>query len=215
MAKKNYAKIIANGWVSIAAFAIAGLILALLISFIQPLRYSSTVRLLVLQDTGPSTDAFTASRSEELIAEKLSTIIFTTTFFNQVLNAGFDIERGQFPDDDFKRRQEWEDMLDATVSRGRGVLTIDAFHTNVDQAEQIALAVGSVLSQQANEYTSGGNVEVRMIDAPLNSRWPVKPNILVNGFSGLVLGGLAGTAYILFKAQKVQERHRLVHEEFK
>lgn len=215
MAKNNYAKIIANSWVSIAAFAIAGLILALLISFIQPLRYSSTVRLLVLQDSGPSTDAFTASRSEELIAEKLSTIIFTTTFFNQVMNAGFDINRGQFPDDDFDRRKEWEDTLDATVSRGRGILTIDAFHTNVDQAEQIALAVGSVLSQQANEYTSGGNVDVRMIDAPLNSRWPVKPNILVNGFSGLILGGLAGTTYILFRAQKVQERHRLVHEEFK
>jgi len=207
-------RILADGWFSIAMFAVVGLVLALLISFIQPLRYSSSVRLLILQETGPSVDAYTASRSEELIAEKLSTIIYTTTFFDQVMNAGFDINQDIFPAREFDRREEWEDTVDATVSRGTGLLTVSAYHHDPNQAEQITLAVASVLSQQVGEYTSSANVRVRLIDAPLNSRWPVKPNILINGFSGVILGGLAGVAFVLFKAERIRRRHQLVHEEF-
>ena len=53
---------------------LVGLVVALLVCFVQPLKYSSTVRLLVMQDLGSATDAYTASRSEERIAENLSTI---------------------------------------------------------------------------------------------------------------------------------------------
>src|SRR3989338_809996 len=111
---------------TIASFAALGLVLALLISFLQPLRYSSTVRLLVLQNSDTTVDAYTLSRSEERIAENLSTIIFTTTFFDEVINAGFSIDPTTFPLQDYKRRQVWANTITATVSRGAGLLTISA-----------------------------------------------------------------------------------------
>lgn len=201
------------GWKYITGLATAGLILSLLVSFIQPLRYSSSVRLLILQDVGAAVDAYTASRSEERIAQDLSTIVYTTTFFDQVLSAGFSVDPRGFPSQDNKRRQAWAKAVDTSVSHGTGLLTITAYHTDVRQAEQIARAVSFVLTQHVNEYTSGGNVQVKLIDAPLNSRWPVKPDLIANGLSGLFLGGLIGAGYVLWIAERLRRRHQLMHEE--
>jgi capsular polysaccharide biosynthesis protein len=211
MARINYTDLLLDRWFTIALFAIFGLALALVISFVQPLKYSSTVRLLILQDVDANVDAFTASRSEERIAENLSRVIYTTTFFDQVLNAGFSVDGKQFPEEDSKRRREWGKTVSATVTRGTGLLTISAFHQDVHQAEQIARAIGFVLTERAGEYTSGSNIRVRLIDAPLNSRWPVRPNILANGVSGLILGGFVGIAYILLSAERIRRRHQLIH----
>jgi capsular polysaccharide biosynthesis protein len=215
MARKNYSTMLWHGWQTIIMFALLGLVMALIISFVQPLKYSSTVRLLVLQDVGTSVDAYTASRSEERIAENLSTVIYTTTFFNQVMEAGFSIDETQFPEEDYKKRREWGKTVAATVARGTGMLNVSSYHTDVVQAEQIVQAVAFVLTQNVSEYTSGGNIDVRLIDAPLNSRWPVKPNIFANIFSGLVLGGLVGVGYVLLQAERIRRRHRLVHEKLK
>lgn len=214
MPRTLYTTVLARGWFTIAVFSLLGLVLSLAISFIQPLKYSSTIRLLVLQNIGSNVDAFTASRSEERIAENLSTIIYTTTFFGQVIGSGFTIDERTFPTDDARRRRAWRKTIAATVSRGAGILTVSAYHPDVAQAEQIVRAVGAVLQARVGEYTSGGNVEVRLIDEPLNSRWPVKPNLIGNGISGLVLGGLFGTAYVLLQADRIRRRHQLVHEEF-
>lgn len=213
MARVHYSQTIIKGWFTIAVFGLVGLVLALGISFIQPLKYSSTVRLRILQDIG-TTDAYTASRSEERLAEILATNIYTTTFYDAVMGSGFDIDQTYFPDEDYKRRREWSRTVAATVSRGAGFLTVTAYHPDVTQAEQIARAVAFEFTEHAAEYTSGGNVEVRLIDAPLNSRWPVKPNVLANAFSGLILGILAGVGFILIRAERIRRRHQLVHEEF-
>jgi uncharacterized protein involved in exopolysaccharide biosynthesis len=210
----TYTSTLRHGWATIAMFAALGVVLSLIISFLQPLRYSSTVRLLITQDIGISVDAYTASRSEERIAQNLATILYTTTFFNQVLNAGFSIEKNSFPTEDYRRRREWRKTIDASVSRGAGLLTVTAYHRDVKQAEQMARAIAFVLTDKVADYTSGGNVRVRLIDAPLNSRWPVKPNVFANALSGLVLGGFAGGAYLLLQADRLRRRHQLVHEEW-
>lgn len=212
MAHPNYTKDALEGWQTILVFALLGLILALLLSFVQPLKYSSQVRLLILQDVGASVDAYTASRSEERIAENLATIVYTTTFFDQVMNAGFSINQDAFSEEDYKRRREWSRAVTATVSRGTGILTITAYHQDVEVAEQISRAIAFVLTQNVDRYTSGGNVNVNLVDAPLLSRWPVKPNVLINLFSGFILGGFAGVGYILLQAERLRRRHQFVHE---
>lgn len=213
MASFNYTRELFRRWHSILFFGLLGLVLALIISFIQPLRYSSTVRLLILQNLGSSVDAYTASRSEERIAENLSTIVYTSTFFDQVFSSGFQIDTKNFPKDDIKRRKEWAHTVDATVSHGTGLLTITAYHKDVTQAEQLVRAISFVLTQHVKEYTSGGNVEMRLVDAPLSSQWPVKPNILANIASGFFLGGLVGVAFILLQLERIRRRHQFVNEE--
>lgn len=208
-----YTRQLSRAWHTIVLFGMAGLLLALVVSFIQPLKYSSSVRLLVLQQGSDNLDAFTASRSEERLAENLATIIYTTTFFDQVLTSGFDIDPALFPESDRKRRKAWEKTIDATVARGTGLLTISSYHQDIAQAEQIARAVSFVLGGQAGEFTSG-RTQVRLIDAPLNSRWPVKPNILTNIVSGFFLGIFVGVAYVLWHIERLRTRHQLIHEEF-
>jgi len=210
----NYTTILAQAWFTIVLFGLLGLVLALIISFVQPLKYSSTARLLILERTGLTTDAYTASRSEERIAENLTSVIYTTTFFNEVMTAGFGIDVSAFPVDDNNRRRAWARTVTATVARGQGLLTVTAFHRDIQQAEQIVRAVSQVLTEQAPDFTSGSNVQVRLIDAPLNSKYPVKPNVIANAFSGFVLGGLVGIGYVLAQSERIRRRHQFVHEDF-
>ena len=208
----NHLRDLTNAWQTIIMFGLLGLVLSLVISFVQPLRYASTARLLILQNIGTQVDAYTASRSEERIAENLSTIIYTSTFFDQVMESGFDIDEDVFPFDDVRRRRVWRKTVSATVSRGSGLLSISAYHQDIKQAEQIVRAVAFVLTNRVGEFTSGGNVQVRLIDAPLNSRWPVKPNVLANMLSGFFLAGFVGIGYVLLQSERLRKRHQFVHE---
>ncbi|MFA6131784.1 MAG: hypothetical protein WC702_01785 [Patescibacteria group bacterium] len=210
---KNHSTVLLRGWATIISMAFTGLVIALIVSFVQPLKYSSTVRLLILQENASSLDAYTASRSVERLAENLATIVYTTSFFDQVMSAGFEIDQSVFPDREDKKRKAWGKMVSASVSRGNGLLTLAAYHVDVDQAEQIVNAMAYVLTQQATSYLSGGDISVRVVDTPLNSRWPARPNIPSNAFSGLVLGGLTGVGYVLLQAERVRRRHQLVDEQ--
>ena len=214
MSQPNYLRDVFQNWHGVVMFGLLGLVLALIISFVQPLKYSSTARMLILQDVGSGVDAYTASRSEERIADNLSTLVYTSTFFDQVMDAGFSIDESIFPDDPSKQRKVWGRTVKATVARGSGLLSITAYHRDVDQAEQLVRAIAFVLTDRVGEYTSGGDVSVRLVDEPLNSNWPVRPNVLVNILSGFVLGGFVGIAFTLLQTERIRRRHQLVHEEF-
>lgn len=211
MPTTNHVNDLLGGWQTIIMMGLLGLVLALIISFVQPLRYSSTARLLILQSDS-SVDAYTASRAEERIADNLSTIVYTSTFFDQVLKSGFRIDDNSFPTDPNKRRREWSKTVDASVSVGSGLLTLTAYHQDVQQAEQLVRAVAFVLTDRVSEYTSGSNIQVRLVDEPLNSRWPVKPNVIANAISGLFLGGFFGILYVLLQTERIRRRHQLIHE---
>lgn len=201
---------IISGWPIILLFSACGLVLAVLLSLTRPLEYSSTTRILITQELGV-VDAYTASRSAERIADDLSSIVYTSTFFDKVMNAGYPIDRSYFPDDPTKERNRWEKTISASVSRSSGLLAIKAYHSNVDQANQIAQAVAYVITTQGWTYTSGGNITVQVVDDPLNSRYPVRPNIPVNAVSGLFLGAIGGAAYLFIQSERLRRRHQLVH----
>lgn len=205
-------QVILRRWKTIVTFSLIGLVIAVASSFIEPLQYASTVRLLVLQDVG-NVDAYTASRSVELLAENFSTIVYTTTFYDQVMHAGFPINTTYFSTREDLRRKQWGKMVQATVTHGTGFLTLRVYHPNSSEAEQIVNAIAAVLQRDGWTYSPGGKVEVRLVDSALNSRWPVKPNIPVNGFSGFVLGGLVGVGYVFLQTDRIRRRHQLVHGE--
>ncbi len=201
-----------TGWLTILLAGVIGMALAVLLSFIRPLEYSSTTRILITQELG-AVDAYTASRSAERIADDLASVVYTSTFFDKVMASGYSIDPTYFSDDAIKLRTQWKKAVEASVSRSSGLLSIAAFHPDVDQAEQLAQAVAYVLTTQGWTYTSGGNITVQVVDAPLNSRYPVRPNLLINGFSGLALGLLGGAGYLLISAERSRRRHHFMHEE--
>lgn len=200
-----------RNWRLIAFTGALGMVCAVLLSFVQPLEYSSTTRLLITVELGTA-DPYTASRSAETIADGLANIVYTSTFFDKVMSSGYPIDEGYFSDDAIKRREQWMDAVTVSVSRSSGLLTVKAFHTEVDQAEELARAVAYVLTTQGWSYTYSGNIAVQIVDEPLNSRYPVRPNLVVNGLSGLVLGFLAGAGYILIMTERLSRRHHIVHE---
>lgn len=201
-----------NGWLTIVLAGVIGAAVAILLSLLRPLEYSSTTRILITQELG-AVDAYTASRSAERIADDLASVVYTSTFFDKVMSSGYAIDSDYFSDDEIKRRTQWQDAVSASVSRSSGLLSITAYHTEVDQAEELATAVAYVLTTEGWTYTSGGNITVQVVDAPLNSRYPVRPNLLVNGFSGLVLGLLGGAGYLLIGAERMRRRHQFMHDE--
>lgn len=202
---------VVSGWPTVLLFGAVGLLLAVLLSFIPRLEYSSTTRLLITQQLG-TVDAYTAARSAERIAEDLSNAVYTSSFYLRVFELNPEIDRSYFPEDETRFRTAWENTVSASVSRGTGLLTVRAYHEDVEQAELLATAVAALLTDQGWTYTSGANISVQVVDAPLNSSLPVRPNIILNGFSGLILGLLAGIGYILIQVERVSRRHQLVHE---
>lgn len=200
------------GWPTMLLFAACGVVLAVLLSLTQPLEYSSTTRILITQELG-AVDAYTASRSAERIADDLSSVVYTSTFFDKVLATSFPIDKTYFPIDTIKQRHKWEKTIVASVSRSSGLLSIRAYHPDVTQAEQIARAVAYVITNEGWTYTSGSNITVQIVDEPLNSRYPVRPNLPVNAISGFFLGALGGAAFLFIQSDRLRRRHQLVHTE--
>lgn len=201
---------ILSSWHTILLTAAIGLFLGVVLSFVQPLEYSSTARILITQELG-TVDAYTASLSVERISEDLADIVYTTSFYEKVAEAPYNIDSTYFEAQENKRRQQWEEMISASVSRSSGLLTIRVYHEDVEQAQEIVNAVAYVLINEGWTYTSGSNIKVQLVDEALDSRWPVRPNIPVNAFSGLVLGIIAGAGYVLIQVERVKKRHQLIH----
>jgi len=174
-----------------------GAVLALAFSFAQPLRYSSTERVLITQTNIGGMDPYTAIKSTERIAQNLSEIIYTSSFFNAVM-AKAEVDTNYFPQDEINKRKKWHDTIETSVSVGTGVMSIVAYHTNRDQATELAIRVAQELANLAPNYF-GYSVRVQIIDDPLPSRFFAKPDFIKNGVFGLLVGFLLSTAWVLGK----------------
>jgi len=107
------------------------------LSFIQPLEYGTTVRFLVIQKSVLGLDPYTAVKSSERVANNLAEIMYTTSFFNKVLESGYGIDQSYFKDDEEKRREQWADMLGTSVEGGTGLLTIEVYHPDRGQSLEL------------------------------------------------------------------------------
>jgi capsular polysaccharide biosynthesis protein len=173
--------------------------LALGFSLVQPLRYSSSVRLLITQTNVTGLDPYTAIKSTERIAQNLSEVIYTSSFFNAVMSSE-QVDRTYFPTDEISKRQKWQDAIATTVVPDTGIMVVTAYHTSREQATTLAVKVAQEISSQAPNYF-GYSVRVQVIDDPLPSRFFAKPDFLRNGMMGLIAGFLVGAAWVLGKVR--------------
>ncbi|MEN9558360.1 MAG: hypothetical protein RL141_729 [Candidatus Parcubacteria bacterium] len=197
MSKPNYLRLILYSWRQVALVTLLGLILALAFSLVQPLRYSSSVRLLVTQSNSSGLDPYTAIKSTERIAQNLGEIVYTSTFFEAIMGDS-SVLRAYFPEDEITKRQAWRNAISTYVAPGTGVMTVTAYHTNRDQAATLAVRTAQQLAVEAPNYF-GFSIRVQVIDAPLPSRWFAKPDFLTNAAYGCIAGFLLGLAWVLGK----------------
>ncbi len=201
MSSSNLVRILYKSWRVIAISTGIALLLAVGFSLIQPLRYSSTVRLLITQTNVTGLDPYTAVKSTERIAQNLSEVIYTSSFFNAVMT-DTSIDKAYFPTDEISKRSLWKDSIVTSVTPGTGVMTVTAFHSSRAQAALLAVRVSQELSNQTPNYF-GYSVRVQVIDDPLPSRFFAKPDFLRNGLMGVMIGFLAATAWVLGRKREV------------
>ncbi len=199
MPSPNLVRTLTRAWRFVIVTTLIGLALALGFSLVQPLRYSSTVRLLITQTNATGLDPYTAVKSTERIAQNLSEIVYTSSFFNAIMATG-DIDRTYFPTDEISKRALWKSTIETTVTPGTGVMTVVAYHTSRDQATQLAVHAAKELANQAPNYF-GYSVRVQVIDDPLPSRFFAKPDFLRNGLLGASIGFLVACAWVLGKRE--------------
>ncbi len=183
---------------------IGAFILMAAITFVQPLKYSVTSRLLISQNLSGA-DPYTVSKSNQYLSNLFAQVAHSSSFFTLTTNTGFNIDKSYFGNDYKKQMKTWNKTIEARSIGDTGIIEILIYHPNTYQAQQIALAVNQVLINQSSNYQKGGNdVTITVIDQPLTSSYPVKPNIILNIIFALILGSATSIFYIYFFPAKTQ-----------
>lgn len=205
---------------TVFSIAIVFLVLSAVFIFSQPFKYGAETKLLVVQNTQIGADPYQVNKANEYVADVLADVVVTNSFFNEIANAGFSINRGYFPEGLREQQKAWQKTVKTNAS-DRGIISINVFHEDKEQADQIIRAVNATLKSKHTLYHgSGEQVSVRVIDQPYVSAYPVKPNIAMNLGLGLVFGLLFAFSYIyLFPERKynlrllpMKKRARQVYE---
>lgn len=200
-------------WQTITVFVLVFVVLAFVFSIVQPQKYRSEQRFLVVSRYAEDVDPYAATRSTEYLTGLLSEVMYSQRFMNEVLNAGFALDPSMFPEDPKKQKKEWKKTIRTSVVGDAGILDISVYNEDRYITEQLALAVGLVLRTQHGDYHSRGQaVNIQTIDQPITSTRPVQPNIPLNMVAGVVFGLVAGLAYVyLFPKRELKLFKRYDH----
>lgn len=180
---------------------IVGIILAGIsgvVSALLPLEYRAEADVLVISKSRYGVDPYTIVKSAERVGENLAEIMKTDDFFEKVLEGyGEQIDASRFENvADRVRRRRWRQAVQGEVVYGTSVLKIRSYHTDPGSAAALAEAAAGTLASRGWEYV-GGDVDIRVVNNPAVSRYPVRPNILLNILGGFVIGVLLMGVLIL------------------
>jgi capsular polysaccharide biosynthesis protein len=194
-------------WVLVASIGIF-LLLALIITLIQPLKYQASSRLLIVQDN-TSADFYTITKSNQYLGSLLAETVPSGSFYDLVSAANPNINWGYFGGNYKDQIKKWKETITASNSSDTGVVEVDTYHPDAEQARQISIAVDNMLVSQNGLYQNGtNNVKMKIIDQPTVSTYPVKPNILVNLLGALFFGLIFGLVYIYYFPQPRTKKSR-------
>jgi capsular polysaccharide biosynthesis protein len=201
-------RVLRRGWRKIALYALVASLVGIGMSFALPLpsggrlEYSSTMSLLIVEGGPVQADAYSSIKSAERLADSLGQIVYTSSFFDLLKDPAYGIDFSVFNARESTRRRQWGKMVSTQVSRGSGILDVTVYHKDPAQATVIASAVGDVLKKYGADYVGGGDLGVVLVDSPLESRFPVRPNVLANFVTGFVLGGMIGAGLVVVGSRR-------------
>lgn len=199
--KEHPLHVLALGWKRIIGYGILGGLAGFALSFLSPLEYSSSVRLLITQPNAVGVDSFTVLKSNERIAQNLSQLLVTSSFFDNIAAQAENLDRSQIPQNEYDKRKYWSRAVGVGVEAGSGLMTITVYAPQVAQARSLVVAASNEIAKQAPNYF-GSTVRVAVIDAPLDSRWYARPNIPMNAAYGAVVAGMLSIAWLLLRRPK-------------
>lgn len=177
-----------------------GLVVALLLlswTKIKPLEYRADSQVLIISQSRFGVDPYTAAKSAERVGENLVQVIGTNDFFQKVIGQNSSLDVTRFVKlSERAKRQLWQKTLTANVVYGTGMLNISAYHKDIEQAKAWSLAAAQALASRGWEYV-GGDVIMKVVNEPIVTRFPVRPNLFLNGILGFVAGIFISTGLVL------------------
>ncbi len=185
----------------IVTIGFIGLLLAIIVSLFFPLKYSASAGVFVIPRQGFGVDPYTVIKSSERIGENLALAIGTSEFLDRVLEIEPRIDKTVFPTEERLRRKYWKKNVEADVTPGTGLLRVTAYNTDPAQAVILASGVSQAVMEFGIEYV-GAQATFKVADEPISSRFPVRPNIPMNGLIGFLFGAILASIFVLFQKKK-------------
>jgi len=180
---------------------IVGLICGLIaggVTLLFPLHYRADTQVLILSHARFGMDPYTVVKAGERIGENLSQVIRTEDFFERVkLQQNTHIDWSYFDTlSPREKRKTWERAISPSVVYGSSMLSIRAYHPDRAQAAALAGSVADTLVSAHMEYV-GGDVSIRMVNSPIATSYPVRPNPLLNAVAAAFVGMLYAAMVIM------------------
>jgi len=206
MDTKDFMKLLKKRRTTVISITLIFVIIGLIITLIQPLKYSSKSRLLILQPN--TSDAYTVARSNEYVGGLISEIIYSGSFLDSLESSNAVFDRNYFNGTYKQNVKKWGETVFARSSGSTGVIDIEIYHTNPEEAKNISNAVNQlIISGQSPYKFNPDQTKISIIDEPVISSFPVKPNIPINLGISLLSGFLLACSYIyLFPKERVSEK---------
>lgn len=170
---------------------------AVFATMLFPREYRADAQVLIISQTRSGVDPYTVVKSAERVGENIAAVMKTDDFQTKVRQQpGYTLDWSRFDAlNERQRRRAWRRMIQGSVVFGTGVLNVSAFHTDPAEARALSGAAVEALSARGWEYV-GGDVALKIVNAPIVTRFPVRPNIAVNAILGLIVGVFAGVLII-------------------
>ena len=170
---------------------------AMLVSFLQPLKYSAESQVLVVPDYQQTSDPYQISRTNEYLSSLLAQVTYSSSFFEATVKPDYQIDTAYFGDTAKKRMTNWRNTIKVKPINDSGAISVKVYHTDKQQAEKLVRAINYNLITKNNYYHGlGDKVTLKVIDEPLVSNWPAKPNLPLNFGLAIILGIFIGLAQI-------------------
>ncbi len=202
MELKDYLSLINKKKSTIASFVFIFLILATILTVVQPFKYGASSQILIIQNS-ISSDPYTASKSTEYLSNILAKVVYSNSFFENVLNSGYAVDKSYFGQTVKKQMKTWNKTVSTKANNDSGIITINVYHKDRTQTDLIARAIVYTLQTKHGLYHGGAdNVSIKVIDDPITSNYPVKPNLILNFNLALVLGLIFSGVYIYLYPEK-------------
>lgn len=207
MDTKDFIKLFKKRQTTVISITLIFVIVGLIITLLQPLKYSAKSRLLILQPN-TSADAYTVARSNEYVGGLISEVIYSGSFLDSLKSSSAVFDRNYFSGTYKQNVKKWGKTVFARSSGDTGIIDVEIYHTNPEEAKRISLAVNQlIISGQSPYKFNPEQTKISIIDEPVVSTFPVKPNIPTNFVISLLFGFLAACSYIyLFPKERVSEK---------
>lgn len=191
---------------SIVLVTLIGVVASIGFTLLQKPQYRSSFTLLVLEQQN-NLDGYTAAKSAERLSASLGQLMYTTTFTDQVYQRikSSELLAGDplFTATDMKRQTLWKRSIETRIQPDVGMLQIAVYHANRSASTIMANTLATVLVEQGTNYLGGGqDVQLKVVNYPLTTERPARPDVVLNVLAGLLLGLGASLGYIALAAMR-------------